>query len=368
MEENVIRVAHIVGEMNGGGVEAVVMNYFRHIDRTKVQFDFIAQETSTRVPREEIEKLGGRVFYLPPYKHICKYRKALYRILKENGYTIVHSHINTLSVFSLSVAKKAGIKVRIAHSHSTSNKKEWKRNFLKNLLRPFSKRYATHFFACSEYAGKWLFGKRAFEDGKVKIINNAIEPEKFAYNPAERDALRSELGLDGKYVIGHVGRFVAQKNHSFLIDVFDDLQKRDKDARLLLVGDGPLLTETERKVRDLGLADKVVFAGVRSDVERFYQAMDCFVLPSLYEGLPVVGVEAQAAGLPVVASDAMTEETKITPLLKFIRLGQSAANWSGAIEKYKNFERVSSCEMISAAGYDIDREAGLLAEFYLGNA
>ena len=182
METKPIRVAQIIGKWLGGGVEAVVMNYYRHIDRNKIQFDFICDEDSTNIPYEEIESLGGKVIIIPPYQKLFKYIKELTKVLKEGKYKIVHSHINTLSVFPLYCAKKAKVPVRIAHSHSTTHKKEWKKNLMKQILKPFSKLFATNYFACSEYAGRWLFGDKEFDKGNVYVLNNAIDVDKFKYD------------------------------------------------------------------------------------------------------------------------------------------------------------------------------------------
>ena len=308
-----IIVAQIMGKWIGGGVESVIMNYYRHLDHNKVQFDFICDEDSTRIPYNEIKKLGGRVFLVPKYQNLPKYLKALEKLFKENQYRIVHSNINTLSVFPLYAAKKAGVPIRISHSHSTSNPKEWKRNLIKNILRPFSKLYATDYFACSELAGRYLFGNKAFDQGEVKIIHNAIDIDKFKFDEVARKKLRKELGIkDNTVVIGHVGRFVQQKNHTFLVDVFKEYHKKNPDSKLLLVGSGPLEDKIKKKVEKLGLKDSVLFLGQRDDINKLYSAMDVFCLPSLYEGLPVVGVEAQAAGLPCVFSDKITNDTVIT--------------------------------------------------------
>ena len=313
VQKKPIIVAQIMGKWVGGGVESVIMNYYRHLDHSKVQFDFICDEDSTRIPYDEIKKLGGRVFIVPKYQNLPKYLKALEKLFKENQYCIVHSNINTLSVFPLYAAKKAGVPIRISHSHSTSNPKEWKRNLIKNILRPFSKRYATDYFACSELAGRYLFGNKAFDQGEVKIIHNAIDVDKFKFDEVARKKLRKEFGIkDSTVVIGHVGRFVQQKNHTFLVDVFKEYHKKNPDSKLLLVGSGPLEDEIKKKVERLGLKDSVLFLGQRDDINKLYSVMDVFCLPSLYEGLPVVGVEAQAAGLPCVFSDKITNDTVIT--------------------------------------------------------
>ena len=269
-----------------GGVESVVMNYYRNIDKEKIQFHFLCDEDSTDIPYQEIEKQGGKVIIIPPYQKLFKYQKELYRIFKENNYKIVHSHINALSVFPLRIAKKAGIPIRIAHSHTTSNKKEWKRNLIKNILRPFSKVYANVFFACTKHAGEWLFGKKIIERKELNVINNAIDLKKFEFNENTREDLRKELGIkEDVLVIGHVGRFMKQKNHEFLIDVFNELIKKNENSILMLIGQGPLLNEMKQKVRDLNIEDKVKFIGQVTNVEKYYNIMDVFLFPSIYEGL-----------------------------------------------------------------------------------
>ena len=285
LDEKII-VAHIMGKWNGGGVESVVMNYYRNIDRNRIQFHFLCDEDSTDIPYEEIEKLGGKVIVIPPYQKLFKYQKELYRIFKENNYKIIHSHINALSVFPLRIAKKAGVPIRIAHSHSTSNKKEWKKNILKMILRPFSKLYANNYFACTEYTGKWLFGKKVVERKELNVINNAIDLKKFEFNENTREDLRKELGIkEDVLVIGHVGRFMKQKNHEFLIDVFEKAIKQDDNIYLILVGQGPLEDKIKEMAKEKGIENKILFLGQRNDVNKLYQAMDIFVLPSLYEGL-----------------------------------------------------------------------------------
>ena len=285
MDKKII-VAHIMGKWNGGGVESVVMNYYKNIDRNRIQFHFLCDEDSTDIPYEEIEKLGGKVIVIPPYQKLFKYQKELYRIFKENNYKIIHSHINALSVFPLRIAKKAGVPIRIAHSHSTSNKKEWKKNILKMILRPFSKLYANNYFACTEYAGKWLFGKKVVERKELNVINNAIDLKKFEFNENTREDLRKELGIkEDVLVIGHVGRFMKQKNHEFLIDVFEKVIKQDDNIYLILVGQGPLEDKIKEMAKEKGIEYKILFLGQRNDVNKLYQAMDIFVLPSLYEGL-----------------------------------------------------------------------------------
>ena len=370
MEENIKkpeRVAHIIGKWVGGGVEAVVMNYYRHIDKTKIQFDFICDEDSTNIPYEEIECLGGRVILVPPYQKILDYQKKLIKIFKVNKYTIVHSHINTLSVFPLRAAKKAGVKVRIAHSHSTNNKKEWKKNLVKNILKPFAKVYATDYMCCSELAGRYLFGNKTYDEGKVYLLNNAIDLEKFAYNEEIRKRKRKELNIDDDtLVIGHIGRFVEQKNHTFLIDIFNEVHKENKNSLLLLVGQGPLQNEIKQKVQKLGLTNSVKFLNQRDDVNELYQTFDAFILSSLYEGLPVVGVEAQAAGLLCIFSDDMTKETKILKSTIFMSLSDNAKQWAYTVfESLKTHNREKNSKEIFLSNYNIKELVKKLSDKYI---
>ena len=366
-KEEPIRIAQIIGKWVGGGVEAVVMNYYRHIDHEKLQFDFICDEDSTNIPYEEIESLGGKVILIPPYQKLNKYIKELTRILNEGNYKIVHSHINTLSVFSLFAAKCAGVQVRIAHSHSTTNKKEKKKNLMKQVLRPFSKLFATDYMCCSELAGRWLFGNKEYDKGNVYLLNNAIDVEKFKYDEKIRKAKRKELGIkDNQLVIGHIGRFVAQKNHTFLIDIFNEIHKKNKDAILVLAGQGPLMDEIKSKVKDLGLTETVKFLGQRIDANELYQAFDIFLLPSLYEGLPVVGVEAQASGLLCVLSDDMTKETKVLESTRFMSLSNDAKEWANTIlNENKTYKRTNTIKEITNNNFNIKNEADKLEKKYI---
>lgn len=361
-----IRIAHIIGKWLGGGVESVVMNYYRNIDRDHIQFDFICDSDSTDIPYEEIKKLGGKVILIPPYQKIFSYHKKLKKVLKKENYKIVHSHINTLSVFPLFAAKSAGVPIRIAHSHSTTNKKEWKKNLLKQTLRPFSKIYATDYFCCSELSGRWLFGNKEYNNDNVFLLNNAINLEKFKYNEKVRMKKRKELNIDkNTIVIGHIGRFVQQKNHNFLIDIFNEIHKQNKKTILLLIGKGPIEDEIKEKVKLLNLENSVKFLGQRDDVNELYQAFDIFLLPSLYEGLPVVGIESQASGLLCVLSSSMTKETKILDTTIFVALEESPNIWAEKILKMlENFKRKDTTIEVRQSGYDIKKEAKVLENKY----
>lgn len=365
--EEPIRVASVIGRYIGGGVEAVTINYYRNIDKNKVQLDFICDEDSTNIPYEEIEKMGGKVIIIPSYSKPFKYHKELKRVLKDGNYKIIHSNINTLSVFSLFAAKCAGVPVRIAHSHSTTNKKEKKKNLMKQVLRPFSKVFATDYMCCSELAGRWLFGNKEYDKGNVYLLNNAIDLDKFKYNESLRKKKRKELGIkNDTLVIGHIGRFVAQKNHDFLIDIFNEIHKKNNNSILLLAGQGPLMEDIKNKVKDLNLNDSVKFLGQRNDANELYQALDVFLLPSLYEGLPVVGVEAQAAGLLCYLSDDMTKETKVLDITKFMSLNNTPEEWANNIlDDVKKYKRIDTSKEMTAKNFNIKEEAKKLEEYYL---
>ncbi len=355
-----IRIAQMMTEMDFGGVEMVVMNYYKNIDRSKVQFDFFALEGSSLPMRKEIEQLGGRVYVLPKYTHLIRYERAIIKLFKENDYKIVHSHMNALSVFSLFGAKVAGVPVRIAHNHSTAGKGETKKNMIKYILRPFSKVFPTHLCACTKYAGEWLFGKEA----NFKVFKNAIDLEKFKFNSRIRNEIRSELGLEGKRVIGHIGRFCYQKNHEFLIDVFNAISKKDKNSVLMLIGEGELESRIKDIVKIKNIEDKVLFLGAKSDAFKYYQAMDCFVLPSRYEGLGMVAIEAQVSGLPVICSNEVPREAKVTKSISFLDLKKPIDEWANVIIKSSVKDRNQSIDCIKDAGYDIKNEAKVLLEFY----
>lgn len=361
-----IRVAQVMGKMLGGGVEAVVMNYYRHVDRAMVQFDFLVDADSTLVPREEIESLGGRIFVIPPYQRQLAYQRELEALFREQRWPIVHSHVNALSVFPLRAAKRAGVPVRIAHSHSTANPDERAKTAVKDVLRTQANRYPTERFACGEYAGEWLFGRGA----DFTVMPNAIDLGKFAFSSEKRAALRTELGIDGNtFVVLHMGRFVEQKNHRFLLDIFAELLGQRPGSVLLLAGDGPLRPEIERRASELGIADHVRFLGQCPDADALYCAADAFCLPSLYEGLPVVAVEAQASGLPLLMSTDVSDEAAITSRARRLTLGVGAGAWAEELASLgagARVEPLSEGDREALSTYDIVRQGQWLTQEYIG--
>ena len=358
--EQPIRVAQVLNRMDSGGVEAVVMNYYRHIDRKQVQFDFYFAKDSVFPQREELEKMGAGIYPIPSYTKVFSYHRVSHHAFKRGNYQIVHAHLSTMSVFPLFAAWRAGIPVRICHNHSTAHWGEGKKTLLKYLLRPFAKVFATDYFACGEKAGRWMYGNRCFERGRVHVMPNAIDTKKFAYDEEAKRCLRAELGIpQDAFVLGHVGRFMYQKNHAFLLRVFQRLLSSRQDAWLLLIGEGERMKPIRSEVEKMGIEGKVRFTGTRSDVAKLYSAMDVFCLPSFYEGLPVVALEAQANGLPCLFSDRMTKEVVLTPGARQLSI-ENPEPWVKAVQEA---QRQNTCALPER--YDIAFEGEILKNFYI---
>lgn len=374
-----IRVAQILGKMNGGGAEQVVMNYYRAIDREQVQFDFFLFKGSKFVPAEEIKAMGGRLFVLPTLKHPVKYYRTLRRLLSENGYSIMHCHLSTLSYLPLLAGKKAGVRVRILHNHTSSGgSREWVRNLAKFLFKPFSRIHATDFFACSQLSARWMFGSRATttisdKDAPgghklVRIMPNAIDTEKYSYSEINRKNVRKELHIPkNALVLGHIGRFCPTKNQCFIVDIFCEVLKQSKNAVLVFTGEGPDKEMVQAHAIAAGVAQRVVFTGQRSDAERLYSAFDCFLLPSSYEGMPVVGIEAQCAGLPCLFSNRVTSEIKLLGTSQLLPLG-NPHDWACAVLCCSGMRDSKAPETLRQKGFDISGAARELADYYLRNS
>lgn len=362
-----IRVAVVMGKMHAGGKKNLVMEYYRHVDRSKVQFDFFCDIDSNSVPKEEIEALDGRVYIIPPYQNIIANMKVMKKIFKENHYPILHGYNSTMNIFPMLVGKQCGIPVRINESISMGHKSDNK-NLLKNILKPFSRCFATHYMSNGEVCGRWQFGDKLFDAGKVTVFKTVIDVEKHKYEPELRKKCRGEFGLNDNIVIGHIGRFTAQKNTLFLVDIFNEIAKNEPRAKLLLIGHGDLEEVMMDRVKKYGLEDKVINLGKREDIHQFYNAMDCFLLPSLYEGLPVVGVEAECCGLPVFFSTEIPKESSpCDDLGYFIGLDKSAGEWadkvmSETLQRMKH--RTDHSGKVRKAGFDSNTEGINLQKFY----
>lgn len=308
MEKRPIRIAQIIGNMTYGGVSQVVMNYYRIIDKSKFQFDFFVYENSDNPFEKEIIELGGKIYRLPSIKLLNKFNKKLRILFKENNYIIVHSHLSTLSLIPLRIAKKCHIPIRICHSHSTANYREPIRSTFKYILRPLNKLYANEYFACGEYAGKWMFGKKASNTNKVFIMRNGIDSDKFKFNEKYREEIRNKYNVHDKFILGFIGRLVKQKNPIFLIKLLKEELKVKPNTILMIVGNGELKDSVIKKAKKDNVLNKIIFVDNTPDVFKYYSCFDVFVLPSLYEGLPVVGIEAQCNGVSSIFSNKMTDE------------------------------------------------------------
>lgn len=360
-----IRVLQIVTYMGRGGLETMLMNYYRHIDRSKIQFDFLVHREFEADYDQEILKLGGKIYHisrLVPWSGSYRAELKIF-FLEHPEYRIVHVHQDCLSSVALQCAKECGVSVRIAHSHNSNQDKNLKYLIKLHYMKKIPD-YATDLFACSKSAGRWMFGETTF-----KLLNNAIDTECYRYSKSADMDVREEFSLGNSIVVGHVGRFHPQKNHEFLIDVFYACTKLEPNMKLMLVGDGEGKGKIQQKVRDMKLEDKVIFTGVRSDVNRLMQAMNVFVFPSLYEGLPVTLLEAQASGLSCIISDHITEECIVTNgLVSSISLEESPVRWAEYILKQCHCNRENHIGEIKKAGYDISAAANQLQNFYLQNA
>ena len=354
-----IRVLQCVNNMHRAGLETMLMNYYRHMDRNEIQFDFLTHRPERADYDDEIERLGGRVYYAPRLypQHYAAYFSFMKDFFREHPeYQIVHAHIDAMSFLPLLAAKRAGVPIRIAHSHSTSIDRDLKYP-IKQVFRRMLPAVANRRFACGQKAGEFLFRGKDFT-----LIPNAVEADRFRFDPLQRQRLRTELGLADCRVLGHVGRFSYPKNHEFLLDIFHAAARRDERARLMLLGTGENEGAIRAKVHTLGLEDKVLFLGSRVDVERFYQAMDVFVMPSRFEGVPLTGVEAQFASLPCLFSDRVPTEVAFTERCSFLPLETGADSW--ADQALACAEQPRQGREIPASGFDIGVASGDLAAHY----
>lgn len=355
-----IRVLHVVTYMGRGGLETMIMNYYRNIDRSKVQFDFLTHRRERWDYDDEIEKLGGKIYRLPRLNPFSlKYLKALDNFFKEhNEYGIIHCHQDCLSGVILRYAKKNGVHFTIAHSHSANQNKDLK-YIIKLMAKKSITKYADYLFACSKDAGQWMFNTDNFV-----ILNNAIEISDYIYNKEKSIQMKKILGVEDKFVVGHVGRFRKEKNHSFIIEVFKEVSEINKDSILLLVGDGEIMEDIKNKVKSLRLEEKVIFLGARNDVNDLMQIMDVFLLPSLYEGFGMVLIEAQASDLKCIVSDKIPNDGIVSSKVKKLNLKSDIKDWVDEILSIENTKRNVITDL-EKSKYDIKQNAKYLEIFYL---
>lgn len=361
-----LRVLQVVPNMHAAGLETLIMNLYRNIDRNKVQFDFLVHYEEPCFYDDEIEALGGKIYRLSFRNdhNILKYINNLNSFFKEHNYDIVHGHMASTACFYLGIAKKNGVPIRILHSHNTSTESTIK-GFIKHQLLKFSTLFANEYFACGKLAGEYLYKNKPFT-----IIHNAIDLNKFTYDFNIRKTMKMKYNFENDFIIGHIGRFNTQKNHKFIIDVFEKVHSRIPNAKLILVGEGELEGEIKKIVINKNLNEFVKFMGIIKDTNAIYNMIDVFILPSLFEGLPVVGVECQATGCITLMSDTITKEIGLTNLVDFLPIESTEAInvWVNKIEGIylkKDYSlRINTKNQLKDNGYDIIVESNNLMEKY----
>ena len=369
--EQPTRILHVLGSTNLGGAESRIMDLYRHIDREKIQFDFLVHSTKEGFFEPEIKRMGGNIYYLPSFRvyNYFIYKRVCWEFFKEhNEFAMVQGHMTSTASIYLPQAKKAGIPITIAHARSAGVDAGVK-GFITKFLRRDLYRKCDYMFACSDLAARAVFGDKRFEEGKTIFIPNAVDINAFAPNDSVRTQIRKEYGLENNFVIGHVGRFHYAKNHEFLLEIFAELIKQKENAVLFLLGDGPRRAEMEAKAKELGIANAVIFAGNKNPVAPFYQAFDAFLFPSRFEGMPGTVVEAQAAGLPCLISDSITEQVKATELVEFLSLQENCKTW--AMKFLRMIEEADSSitegenSVLLNTFYDVNYQVKCYEQFYL---
>ncbi|WP_077858234.1 glycosyltransferase [Clostridium sp. BL-8] len=377
MNNNTLKVLQIVDSLEAGGIQAFILNINKNINLNKVSFDYVVyrNEDTSEFYDENVKEMGGEIICLPENHGIKRIKSFidLYNFQKNKKYHIVHIHGDRAKSFFEAVALRfCKTPVIIIHSHNDRMSKDKKLYYIhlgiQSIIKHLWKYVVNYEFACSNNAAKWLFSKADVKDSKVRVINNGIDEKKFIYNEETRQRYRKKLKLEDKFVLMHVGRFTYQKNHDFLIDVFNSVRSKCSNAILLLIGEGELKEEVIKKVKSLNLEGKVIFYGLSNEIYNILQAADIFVFPSYYEGLPVVGVEVQAAGLMTIASDSISDEIKITNYWNSVSLNKSPKEWAEIILKYKDgYIRKDTSEEIRNAGFSVSVIAKKLQDLYINN-
>lgn len=372
MSTSPLRVLHVIGAMDRGGAETLVMNLYRNTDREKIQFDFLVNESRTCDYDEEIRSLGGRFFRVPRFNlaNTVAYRRACREFFSTHPYQVVHGHIGFPAAIYLQLAKNAGA-FAIAHSHAQNYPLSPQEAVFRCVSNPV-RRVADYFLACSEQAGLDRFGKAVVSGPSFHVLKNGIDPDVLRFSQEQRRRIRKELGVSaGTPLFGHVGRLTPVKNHLFLLDVFSEVLRELPDAQLLLLGRGESEKDVRAHAETLRIGESVRFLGVRDDVASLLSAMDIFVFPSLREGLANATIEAQASGLPCLLSTGVPELAVISPTTKRLELGLGAKAWAeAAVEAFRapSCHRESAVGYARTAGFDIKDSAAWLSDFYLAHA
>jgi len=362
MDSEGIRILHVLDKIaDNSGLSCVVMNYYAKLAHDRFTFDFMLNEDVDAETRAYIEGNGSKIFVMPELKvvNIFRYIKELSLFYKKHDYKIIHGHVANSAVFYLGIARNVPLK--IIHSQNAGGSVILTKRIRNWILTRFIKIVANRYVACSKEAAEFLFGKK----NNATILSNAIEVEEFSFKPEKRETIRNALDLENALIIGHVGRFCVEKNHSFLIDVFSQINEKYTNAVLMLIGDGELFDNIQRKAVANAAHDNILFMGKVDNISDYLSAMDVFVLPSLSEGLPLVVVEAQASGLPVLASDRVTREVDVTGMVTFLPL--EVRRWVEILRNFKkhtNAERVSTAFILKESRFDVEKQTGILCAYY----
>ncbi|WP_140487674.1 glycosyltransferase family 1 protein [Flavobacterium sp. GSA192] len=359
-----VRVLHLFTILNRGGAETNVMNYYRKLDKSKIQFDFVVHREEKGAYEDEILALGGKIFRfqnINPFK-LKSYKLQIKAFFDIQDYQIIHGQCSELGYFFYKEAHKRRVPVIIAHGHNSKSKLDLKFPF-RWFWKKSMMRYVNTYFSCGEEASVWLFGKKIAP--QAFTMTNAIDSQLFAYNEEKSLQIQKELSAEQTKNFIHIGRFNVQKNHEFLIEVFHLLLQKNPQQQLFLVGEGELKSQIQKKVKTLGMEQKVIFLGSRNDVNDLLQAMDVFLFPSLFEGLPVSLVEAQASGVQCVISDGIPIEAILIPEnITVISLKESVVQWANKIHALNQFDKKDVSFLIKEKGYDIGANVRILEEKY----
>lgn len=362
-----IKIAISVNKCDSGGQKSLIMAYLSNFDPKRILFDLIVDEDSNSIPFEEVKELGGGMYVIPPYQHIVAHLNALKKLFRKNNYDALYALNNTMNLFPLGVAYFSGIKVRVSESLTMASPLEKKKTMMKNVLKRFSHLYCNYYMANGKDCGIYQFGRKAYEDGKINIFLTPVDAKNYTFDPVLRDETRQKFGWGNMVIYGYIARFEKQKNPLFLVDIMNEISHKQDNAHFVIIGAGSMEQQMKNRIAKYGLDEKTSWLGRREDIKQFYNAFDAFLLPSLYEGLPVVGIESQSTGLPVFFSEEVTREAGIAELGHFISLKKSAEEWANIIisetGKAMPLRRGREKDLVNA-GFDAVSETERLTVFF----
>ena len=362
-----IKIAISVNKCDSGGQKSLIMAYLRNLDPKRIHFDLIVDADSNSIPYDDVKELGGGLYVIPPYQHILAHLNALRKLFHDNKYDALYALNNTMNLFPLGVAYFSGIKVRVSESLTMASPLEKKKTMMKNVLKRFSHLYCNYYMANGKDCGIFQFGRKAYEDGNINIFLTPVDAKKYTFDPILREETRQNFGWGNMVVYGYIARFEKQKNPLFLLDIMNEIAQKQDNAHFVIIGAGSMEQQMKNRLAKYGLDEKMSWLGRREDIKQFYNAFDAFLLPSLYEGLPVVGIESQATGLPVFFSEEVTREAAIAELGHFISLKKGAEEWANIIisetGKAMPLRRGREKDLMNA-GFDAVSETERLTVFF----